>query len=543
MIETSRALFLSLAICLVVSGQSNTPVPLNNVYIPGITTTTILDNRSAVSRQLKYSSIACTGTGSWSAALQYGASPYGPWTSVPGTALVDNSSAVPVAYGFLYTFPSYYRVLIVSGSPTCAFSGFQNLFVASGSGNVFSVFGRVGSVTATSGDYNASQVTNAVDSTSSYSNPSWITSIAAVKITGVLSPSNGGTGRSAFSRSGNTDEYASVSGVKTSGKQLAFDASGNVIASSADIGGGGGAVSSVSAGPSGALVSSPNTGSVVVDFDPSFINNSSWDFRGVITSVNASATAPAKAGTTLPASCVVADQFFDTDAAAGSNLFGCTSPNTWTALGGSGSYPPNTVAPTYLWQNLCRTSSSGWFSGFQNINGDLQHSTVTTDPACSVQYTISGSGDQGLIYMGDGGDKVVRNNGNWDVTFDAAVTTQNDKTVFFGILQGTTRTNDGCYIRGQRVDSSTVYALICRSGGVDGTPVSMTGNTITASRSRFRIRRVSGTVFASIDGGTEFSTTSSVPTAAQGSSPVIRWENAIGGASGTMYFYRFGMAY
>ena len=279
-----------------------------------------MDNRSSISRQLKYSSIACTGSGSWSATLQYGSSPSGPWTSVPGTALVDNASAVPVAYGFLYTFPNYYRVLIGSGSPTCAFSGFQNLFVAAGTGNVFSVFGRVGNVVANTGDYTASQVTNAVDSTGSYANPSWITSIAAVKLTGVVASANGGagtvngilksngagltsqaiagsdyvipsgnvatatalaanptdcssgnlprgvaangnaegcaavsltadvsgtlpgtnggTGLTSFSRSGNTTEFASVSGSKTINKQLAFDASGNVVASSSDIGGG-----------------------------------------------------------------------------------------------------------------------------------------------------------------------------------------------------------------------------------------------------------------------------------------------------------------
>lgn len=40
--------------------------------------------------------------------------------------------------------------------------------------------------------------------------------------------------------SGNTTELATVSGAKTASKQLAFDASGNIIASASDIGGGGG---------------------------------------------------------------------------------------------------------------------------------------------------------------------------------------------------------------------------------------------------------------------------------------------------------------
>lgn len=41
------------------------------------------------------------------------------------------------------------------------------------------------------------------------------------------------------------------------------------------------------------------------------------------------------AGTTLPATCSVGQIFFKTNATAGSNLYGCTSTNTWTLLGGS----------------------------------------------------------------------------------------------------------------------------------------------------------------------------------------------------------------
>ena len=41
-------------------------------------------------------------------------------------------------------------------------------------------------------------------------------------------------------------------------------------------------------------------------------------------------------GTTLPAACTLGEMFFKSNAAAGSNLFGCTSTNTWSQLGGSG---------------------------------------------------------------------------------------------------------------------------------------------------------------------------------------------------------------
>jgi hypothetical protein len=49
---------------------------------------------------------------------------------------------------------------------------------------VTSVFTRTGAVVATSGDYSAAQVTNAVSTASTYANPTWLTALAWSKITG-----------------------------------------------------------------------------------------------------------------------------------------------------------------------------------------------------------------------------------------------------------------------------------------------------------------------------------------------------------------------
>jgi len=57
-----------------------------------------------------------------------------------------------------------------------------------GSGVVSSVFGRSGDVNAAPGDYTAAEVTNAVDKTQSYANPAWIASIPWAKITGAPAP-------------------------------------------------------------------------------------------------------------------------------------------------------------------------------------------------------------------------------------------------------------------------------------------------------------------------------------------------------------------
>jgi hypothetical protein len=53
---------------------------------------------------------------------------------------------------------------------------------------------------------------------------------------------------------------------------------------------------------------------------------------GSLDASGATATKPAKAGTTLPAACGAGEQYFKTDATAGKNLYGCTAANTWTLL-------------------------------------------------------------------------------------------------------------------------------------------------------------------------------------------------------------------
>jgi len=57
------------------------------------------------------------------------------------------------------------------------------------------------------------------------------------------------------------------------------------------------------------------------------------DLRTQSKSVNftaANSTSPFQAGTTLPATCSVGQAFFQTTAAAGLNLYGCTATNSWT---------------------------------------------------------------------------------------------------------------------------------------------------------------------------------------------------------------------
>jgi hypothetical protein len=72
----------------------------------------------------------------------------------------------------------------------------QTTAYTAASSPVTSVFTRTGAVVALAGDYTAAKVTNAVDSSTTYSNPTWITSLAWSKITGAPVLVNSVFGRS-----------------------------------------------------------------------------------------------------------------------------------------------------------------------------------------------------------------------------------------------------------------------------------------------------------------------------------------------------------
>ncbi len=101
------------------------------------------------------------------------------------------------------------------------------------------------------------------------------------------------------------------------------------LLSAKDIVAGTGVISTLSGGTS--ILSVDTT--VIPSFSGANVFTGSDDFT------SAGSTAPNKTGTaaSLPSSCTVGQTYFETNAAAGQNLFGCTGTNTWTQLsGGSG---------------------------------------------------------------------------------------------------------------------------------------------------------------------------------------------------------------
>lgn len=88
-------------------------------------------------------------------------------------------------------------------------------------------------------------------------------------------------------------------------------------------GSGGAGISSVS-GTANQITCSTSSGAVTCGAAAAL------DYSGL------TSTKPMKAGTTAPGTCTVGEMFFDTDATAGSNLYACTSTNTWTLQAGGG---------------------------------------------------------------------------------------------------------------------------------------------------------------------------------------------------------------
>lgn len=104
-----------------------------------------------------------------------------------------------------------------------------------------------------------------------------------------------------------------------------------------------------------------------------------------------------KVGTTAPAKCDVGDVFFDSDATAGQNWFGCTAADTWNLLGGSGgglSDPanPGIVVRTTLNSTVPRTLT-GTAGNVTVTNGDGQSGNPIIDLGATAVQT-----DQGNTY-------------------------------------------------------------------------------------------------------------------------------------------------
>lgn len=113
-----------------------------------------------------------------------------------------------------------------------------------------------------------------------------------------------------------------------------------------------------------------------------------WDFSG------AASTSPNKKGlaSAIPATCTVGDTYFETDATAGQNLYGCTATNTWTLQGGSGSVTTHygLITNTATTQTIPGTSTATPITF--DTNTDLTNSAIHSTSSNQQNFVADATG-------------------------------------------------------------------------------------------------------------------------------------------------------
>ena len=142
----------------------------------------------------------------------------------------------------------------------------------------------------------------------------------------------------------------------------------------------------------------------------------------------ATRTAPHRASTGSPASrdnCTVGDTYFQTDATAGQNQWGCTATNTWTLQGGGGSSAPTPTSTTYLVDEFFQGGSStawgqlGWRGVATTGSGTTAAVAGTANHPGALRLTTSAASGDGLAIDLRGGsvNPIVALNGSGGVGY------------------------------------------------------------------------------------------------------------------------------
>src|SRR5579863_7450841 len=125
--------------------------------------------------------------------------------------------------------------------------------------------------------------------------------------------------------------------------------------------------------------------------------------NGAVDLTTATRTAPAKAGTTVPATCTVGDVFFKTNATAGQNFYFCTSTNVYTQQLNSGSATGGGVT-VYSGTGLTLTGTlyfpigGGATPSSTETNVDVDSPSAATITNMYIQLSVAlGMGNSGVF--------------------------------------------------------------------------------------------------------------------------------------------------
>src|SRR5260370_755041 len=126
------------------------------------------------------------------------------------------------------------------------------------------------------------------------------------------------------------------------------------------------------------------------------------DFSG------ANSTKPAKVSTAIPAMCSIGEIFFDTNAPAGQNLYGCTATNTWNQLGGNGAGAG--MASQLLDFNVNNTSGTVQTLGALcsgTTPCQIRTSTAFFVMTTPVTVTLSGAVTSGTVFWNSSSSQIM----------------------------------------------------------------------------------------------------------------------------------------
>ena len=120
----------------------------------------------------------------------------------------------------------------------------------------------------------------------------------------------------------------------------------------------------------------------------------------------AASTKPVKTGTALPATCVVGDMFFKTDAPAGANLYGCTGANSWAIE--SGLSGENCWMDAVSQTLRCRDTNGNVYAVVETSSGGVANQWVnyidsngvphTSQPTAAAVGATADPGSNGVPY-------------------------------------------------------------------------------------------------------------------------------------------------
>jgi hypothetical protein len=256
-------------------------------------------------------------------------------------------------------------------------------------------------------------------------------------------------------------------------------------------------------GFNGTVAASHSSAAAIIGVISSWYHNvAREEIQAIQTALGASLAHPLNKGTTLPATCTVGDTYFDTDASAGENLYGCTAEDTWTVQsGGGGSATALTQATEFDTEGAIPVSAGATGRATEQSTWRVNPSTGALESTSTASGSLTGKHQTGTLaepaagYTNLGfkvttGLPVYRVNGGSETTVaTTAATTRNIGCAVGDPAGDALATGVLCYVTSPVACTITAWDILVDSGTAtvdvwkvaSGTAIPTNTETITAA--------------------------------------------------------------